>query len=201
IEYSADHITTDHYIGSGRVNLFKALSLNANPTLYATIKSPDHNTTVSGTIAITGTALGDSYVLEYQPSGSSTWTQFASGSQTINGTLGTLDTSLFSVGTAFQVRLTATKGTSTDTDTISLYQLGPSGWRQSTGSNNTHSAVVYADLDGDGHQEVIVGADYTLNVWRSDGTPFPGFPVDGSAVLDMTTPAVGDIDGDGVPDI
>lgn len=70
------------------------------------------------------------------------------------------------------------------------------------------SRPVLADLDGKEGAEVLVSAlDGKLYAWRGDGRPLPGFPV---VVRDprtkrgaklVSTPAVGDIDGDGRPEI
>ncbi len=70
-----------------------------------------------------------------------------------------------------------------------------------------------ADLDGDKKLEIVVGAlDGKLYVWRHDGTAYPGFPVllqdpsgNGKNVKVtgriVSSPAIGDVDGDKVPDI
>ncbi|HEU4979227.1 MAG TPA: FG-GAP-like repeat-containing protein [Solirubrobacteraceae bacterium] len=90
------------------------------------------------------------------------------------------------------------------------------------------TAPVLADLDGDGRLEVIAaGMDRHLYAWHDDGTPVKGFPalvVDRSKVAAVDpvtdqvtfrtdigeplnqgaivdTPAVGDLDGDGRPEI
>ena len=80
------------------------------------------------------------------------------------------------------------------------------------------SSPVLYDLDGDGKREIIEGGlDGFLYAFKSDGTAQPGFPVelrdaaggerDSSGNLFKTrgrilsTPTVGDIDGDGKPEI
>jgi subtilisin family serine protease len=65
----------------------------------------------------------------------------------------------------------------------------------------THAPAL-ADLDGDGTPEIIFQTDTALNVWRGDGSSFPGWPVTIPARgLVSSSPVVGDVDGDGLPDI
>ncbi|MBK8979914.1 MAG: VCBS repeat-containing protein [Planctomycetes bacterium] len=79
------------------------------------------------------------------------------------------------------------------------------GWPVSLGGNNIGGSPVLADLDRDGLPEVIVQERASprgrLHVLRGDGTPLgAGFPY----VLDHVpagTPAVGDLDGDGWPEL
>jgi hypothetical protein len=82
-------------------------------------------------------------------------------------------------------------------------------------SNNTYDrgfmgAPALYDLNDDGAAEVIaLGMDSRLYVWHGDGTDHAGYPVDvchpmvcGIAERRIiNSPAVGDIDGDGDPDI
>ncbi len=68
------------------------------------------------------------------------------------------------------------------------------------------TAPALADLDGDGLPEIIVQTNQALNVVRGDGTTFPGWPVnwdqDPNRYWAFTSaPVVGDVDGDGLPDI
>jgi FG-GAP-like repeat/FG-GAP repeat len=75
------------------------------------------------------------------------------------------------------------------------------------------SSPALADLAGDGKLEVIIGADVhaeappyntptggALWVFRGNGSQFPGFPVFTNFGI-ASSPAVGDITGDGCPDI
>jgi hypothetical protein len=69
------------------------------------------------------------------------------------------------------------------------------------------SSPAVADLDGDHKNEVLtIDGDACVYAWRSNGTPMPGFPLKTGADC-KTQPrstaqlAVGDIDGDGKPEI
>jgi hypothetical protein len=99
------------------------------------------------------------------------------------------------------------------------------GWPRFV-SDSVWSSPALADLDGDGRLEIIIGADAhlalspstlpgpcnpfssppvtpnggALIVFRSDGSPFPGFPICIDETV-MSSPAVGDLDGDGIPEI
>jgi hypothetical protein len=69
------------------------------------------------------------------------------------------------------------------------------GWPKSVMVVETRSSTAIGDLDQDGLLEVVVPGDNQVCVFRSDGTPQPGFPVywPGSA---FSSPAIGDLDGD-----
>lgn len=75
------------------------------------------------------------------------------------------------------------------------------------------SSPALADLDGDGKLEIVIGADThaegfpinspdggAIHVFRMNGTELPGFPQYVNQTV-MSSPAVGDIDGDGFLDI
>jgi len=65
------------------------------------------------------------------------------------------------------------------------------------------TALALADLDGDGIPEIIMQTDTAVNVWKGDGSVFPGWPVQigPNTWLKNGGPVVGDVDGDGRPDI
>ncbi len=71
------------------------------------------------------------------------------------------------------------------------------------------SSPAIGDIDGDGRLEVVVGGGFMLNnidghkIWAwhaDDGSPVPGWPVltGGST---MPSPALGDVTGDGIPEV
>ncbi len=83
-----------------------------------------------------------------------------------------------------------------------VYVLSPDGSIErtllSTGSFSYSSAVALADLDGDRTPEIILQTEGQLDVWKGDGSVFPGWPVMWSTShwLGNSSPVVGDVDGD-----
>jgi len=82
------------------------------------------------------------------------------------------------------------------------------GWPKDVGGD-VFGGPTLVDLDNDGKLEVIVGvkADQSPNltpgkvfIWRADGTPLPGWPVETLGAV-YGGASVGDIDGDGQPEI
>ncbi len=71
-----------------------------------------------------------------------------------------------------------------------------------------HYAPAFGDLDGDGRPDILMGSFNAKMAWyRNDGgTPVPQFTMVDSALVEITrgsntTPALGDIDGDGDLDL
>lgn len=62
------------------------------------------------------------------------------------------------------------------------------------------TSPVAADLDGDGRSEVIAGSMLTLRAFNAEGAEPAGFPLFTGGWL-LGTPAVGDVDGDGMLDV
>ncbi len=75
-------------------------------------------------------------------------------------------------------------------------------------TDTVFSSPALFDLDGDGKLEIIIGADYSigtggrLHAFRPDGNgiELPGFPIPMDQAI-SSSPAIGDIDGDGRPEI
>ncbi len=80
-----------------------------------------------------------------------------------------------------------------------------SGWPVTT-SSAVQSSPAVADIDGDGAAEVFVGSfDVHLHGFRGDGTALAtsdggSFPVQLGAIV-FSSPAIGDLDGDGDPEV
>jgi hypothetical protein len=207
LEYTADKIYPDYYVGSGRVNVFKALSWDKPPPAFATIKGPFGLEYISGPRPIHGTAIGEGYKLEYQKPGDSTWTLIKEGSSLVDAPLGIFDPRGLSSGD-YIIRLTAQSGTYKDEDRITLtYDAsipGPvhyqPGWPQIV-PEHFLAPPTFADIDNDGDLEILAVSQYPagvkLFVWHHTGVPAQGWPKSLVAYFPGTTPTVGDIDGDG----
>lgn len=90
---------------------------------------------------------------------------------------------------------------------------GPSS-RESIIERGIFASPALGDLDSDGELEVVIAAfDGSVYVFRADGSAQPGWPVgltapvlwvddaDAAPGRIMTSPAIGDVDGDGILDI
>lgn len=208
IKSTADEILTSAYIGRGRVNVQGALSQGGLPAVFADIGTPWYGQLLQegGTLAITGTVLGDSYVLESrdytegwleEPQNLPPWVTIASGGQTIAGTLATWDLGDVPPG-HYLLRLTARRGAQVAEHSITVVRTSPQlpGWPVSIGSSVTGEPTL-ADVDGDGTLEVLVGrSDGFVSILRHDGTSLPGWPASAGGGV-YAAPSAGDIDGDG----
>ena len=88
--------------------------------------------------------------------------------------------------------------------------VAESGWPKNVCDTSFSSPALY-DLDGDGRRDILVGSDSDVgcanvgvrgHLWafRWNGTLLPGFPKQFDQII-QSSPVVGDIDGDGEPEI
>lgn len=72
-----------------------------------------------------------------------------------------------------------------------------------SGPYSYSTAPALADLDGDGVPEIVVQSQVFVDVWRGDGSVFPGWPlqVDIRGSPGNSAPVVGDVMGDRAPEI
>lgn len=203
-----------------RINALSAISAPEVPivdveiTSQTAAQSTPYNVFEKDRFVIAGTVSGNgvtSYQLSYADySGASpgTFTQFASGNQAIvDGELGTFDASAVANG-KYLIKLDVT-------DTLgnanTLYRVVykensiKAGWPQAADGTTdprrfgSHFGVFspsFADLDNDGVDEVISLDISSLNVWRADGSTFPGFPINFADDVSSNM-AIADLDGDG----
>jgi subtilisin family serine protease/chitodextrinase len=193
--------------------------------LDAAITSPLELAKANSVINVTGTALAkngnvlSNYKLEWGAGSSPTsWSSAGitlanNGTLAVsNGQLGTWDTNGLVSNQQYSLRLTVNLSTNTSysvTSTVTLDSDLVPGWPKSLAYSpycgKCQTTVTYADLDGDSVKEVIVTSSSSqLNVFRKDGSNFPGFPVYiGSSSYNsvQSPPTVTDLDNDGKPEL
>src|SRR5438270_6358156 len=81
------------------------------------------------------------------------------------------------------------------------------GWPRFYNGQVIWSSPAIVDLNGDGHPDIVVGTGnmpltggYQVLAFRADGSYLPGRPVNVGGRT-TSSPAIGDIDGDGRPDV
>jgi subtilisin family serine protease len=163
------------------------------------IESPAGGILSGSSVVVTGMAAGNgfiSYTLAWA-SGCNAATGFStitSGTTPVNpvGPLGTWNLSAVPDGmVTLRLSVSTANATSQDTKCIAVdHKLAP-GWPVALNHVPTFKSPKFADLDGDGTSEIVIGA----SVFELDGTvrlgwtDFPGYG--------RTNPAIADLDGDG----
>lgn len=203
IEYSADKIRMDRYVGP-RINVSRALTYQDTPGVYAIIKSPDSNEIfTSGNISFNGTAIGDSYELNYTSTSTENWQSISTGNECENCNLGNLSTNELPSG-EYVALLTVQNTTHTDTHNVTFFieKSLQEGWPQTTASNILSPPTVF-DIDNDGDMEIFAGNNAgELYAWHHDGTSLnANWPTSLLQAYVYGSPAIGDISGDGEYDI
>jgi subtilisin family serine protease len=198
------------YQGYGRVNALRALTLPPPP--IAAITSPTNDSILNGTVAITGTATSSSfarYTLKYSPGedGQFFVTLLASTTPIVDGVLGTWDTTLLPDGYyTLQLEVENTQGTMIrERITVQIgntYGRLVPGWPKSIYS--LPGSGTAADINGDGKVDFVgTGGFCDIGIVDSTGNPLPGWDVKRfyPAENAISQAAVGDLDGDGNPEV
>ncbi len=204
------------YIGTGRVNAYKALLEADQAYPLGEIAVPGPRQTYASDvnrIDLTVFVHGDSYQLDYRLFGQTDWTALTQGVSPTDPN-GLVHASLANPGVGtYEVRLVVNRGGHTHTDRavfgIELAPEQPSWPKPKVVDEESDEYFignpVCLDLNGDGRNEIIqASVDYLsfywgsgkINVWSGDGNSPPNWPVTMEGAS-PTSLAVGDIDGDG----
>jgi hypothetical protein len=187
----------------------------ANNGIYVKITLPGDGDTVKGNVEVYGnTVVPDfsHYTLQYGDGESPTsWTTIITSTKMVaDGILGNWLTSFLEENNYYSLRLTVvTNGGQVYADTVVVMVKSPIpvSWSVGLTSYGSLSPAV-GNIDGDEYDEVVVGvyrlSDGTLNggieVFSHEGEREPGWPKDTTENI-MSSPALGDLDGDGIDDI
>ncbi|HPR18825.1 MAG TPA: VCBS repeat-containing protein, partial [Candidatus Cloacimonadota bacterium] len=74
------------------------------------------------------------------------------------------------------------------------------GWPLSYTAANCHNGAIYVNMDNDPEMEILFGVGTKITALNVDGSSVPGWPVQLTYYI-WSSPACGDIDGDGVNEI
>ncbi|MCB9653610.1 MAG: S8 family serine peptidase [Deltaproteobacteria bacterium] len=213
ISSTTDPVVSDKYIGTGRINVARALGMSAVPV--ATITTPTADQTIGGTnIAIVGSAGGTnfaSFTLRY---GSgfypSSWTTIRVSSAAVNGgTLATWDLTSLTDNAPYTLELAVTDTAGNTARARALVYLQKAvvrGWPRTLGDLISGDGVVVGNVDpADATPEIAVLVGrllptsrwvFDLDVLKSDGSELVGWP---RTDLDeyMSAPTLADVTADG----
>lgn len=132
-----------------------------------------------------------------------------------DGILGTWDTMNITEANFYNIRLVVKRHNLEDISKTQQVIIDPTlhaGWPQKVsvsgsdiGSLAFLDELVSADIDRDGKSELLIAYGNEVRIYQEDGSQAPGWPqkidssMPGSVV--QISPAVGDLDGDGYPEI
>jgi subtilisin family serine protease len=203
------------YLGTGRVNAYKALLAVDEALPLGEIFAPMANQVLAADgndIPVRLYVHGDSYRLDYRLYGQPDWTLISTGG-TAPDPNGFVTLSLANPGPGtYEMCLHVTLGDNVRTDS-GLFTVTAAAnqahWPAPQGATEEdlyylwfRGSPICMDVDGNGRNEIIEPLiDYysysgSVNVWTEDGNSLPHWPVN-TGYYWPTSTAVGDIDGDG----
>jgi len=127
-----------------------------------------------------------------------------------NGVLATWNTAGIAANTyRLRLRIFFDDGTEQDETTrVIVDPLLHAGWPRQlapAGFLGVYDVTTVADVNGDGRAELVLGYGPTVQLLQHDGSELPGWPqsvdVHGGGSLSQFSPAVGDVTGDGKPEV
>jgi subtilisin family serine protease/regulation of enolase protein 1 (concanavalin A-like superfamily) len=211
--FNVDLPDSPTYLGTGRINVNKALMINSASAATAAITSPGAEFFAGADLAIIGSSSAPYSVSIGQGNYPGSWTQFAAG-QATTGVLGNLDADGV-LGASFD-QYTIKVAAQDQYGKVDSIVQGRIGTRFLPGFPKQYSSLespwgiigfpTLADVDGDGFDEIIIaGRDSagrgTMTVLKKDGSVAAGYwpqsvnNANGSAF--PYGPVAGDLHGDG----
>jgi subtilisin family serine protease len=198
LKSTTDFPNSDVYIGSGRVNVKKALEMEGLP-LFVKINSPEVGDVLRGSVKVVSSVIDGEYILYYgngvYPS---EWVEIESGVSSDGGLSVMWNTKdLFDGVYSLRMLVSGEEGVSEDIVTVEIGNDYKEGWPVilEGASEALRYQVSIGDIDGDLKHEVVASVGNLLYVWREDGSLVEGWPKDLVYELKQI-PVLGDIDGD-----
>jgi len=199
-----------NYIGTGLVDVFKDLSVNAfsSPTADARLTAPASGdilfmNTTQNSVDISGLATGQSFSVQAAAdlSYDTQWSTLFSGTKVGNGLLGVLNKNDLALNATWYLKLCVQDQIELSSRPIRVNLFNSNaGWPKHTWMWQLGSPGFF-DLDQDGKKEVMATMfDGQLFVFRPDGSLYPNWPR-ATAGLVPGSPASADIDKDGYGEI
>ena len=215
--YYGDVDPNQGYLGTGRVNAYKALTRADNDYPLGEIVSPWQNQMFANDgndIEVCVFVHGDDYQLDYRLYGQSDWIRLDEGGSPADPN-GQICLSMANPGSGtYELSLRVTRNGFTHIDRKFFgIEIAPSQthWPKPDETVDTLEGYEYfvgspicTDVTGDGRNEIVqLSLDFStyygdgiVNIWTADGNSLDGWPVD-LGYMWASSVAVGDIDGDG----
>lgn len=205
------------YIGTGRVNAYRALRAVDEALPLGEIVAPQQNQAFAADIdriEICAFVHGDSCRSDYRLYGQTGWTAIPDGGAADPNGFVRLSLANPGAGT-YELRLRVTVGENTHTDRkvfiiTAATNQAPGPFPEDPTSEEYWSlyfmgSPLCLDINGDGRNEIIQStfddSSYfsggAVNIWTQDGNSLPNWPVQMGTYGWPSSLAVGDIDGDG----